>query len=99
MSSLAKIPADTRFKLKPDVAFQSLGAEDESVVLSLQSGQLYTANASTTFFLAAVKQGQTLGEAAQGLCASFEVELEQALADLSSLAEQLLGEGLIERVV
>ena len=98
MASLAKISAETRFKLKPDVAFQSLGAEAESVVLALGSGQLYTANASTTFFLEAVKRGESLGEAAGALCASFEVEPERALADLRGLAEHLLAEGLIERL-
>lgn len=98
MSSLAKIPADSRFRLKPDVAFQALGSEEESVVLALGSGQLYTANASTTFFLDAVKRGQSLDEAAQALCESFEVEPDRALADLAGLAEQLIAEGLIERV-
>lgn len=98
MASLAKISAETRFKLKPDVAFQSLGAAAESVVLSLTSGQLFTANASTTFFLDAVKRGQSVGEASRALCESFEVEPERALADLTALAEQLLSEGLIERL-
>lgn len=98
MSDRMKLSADTRFRLKPDVAFQALGPEEESVVLSLESGQLYTGNATATFFLDAVKRGQSLGEAAQALCEGFEVAPEHALADLQQLARQLLAEGLVETV-
>jgi hypothetical protein len=96
LSQPSKLSANTRFRLKPDVAFQSLGAEEESVVLSLESGQLYTGNPTATFFLAAVKRGQSLGEAAEAMCGAFEVDRERALADLELLAGDLLAEGLVE---
>lgn len=96
MSSSTKLSTDTRFRLKPDVAFQALGPEEESVVLSLDSGQLYTGNPTATFFLTAVKRGQSLGEAARALSEEFEVEPERALTDLEKLAHELLAEGLVE---
>jgi hypothetical protein len=96
--SSTKLSAQTRFRLKPDVAFQALGPEEESVVLSLESGQLYTGNPAATFFLAAVKRGQSLGEAAQAMSEGFEVGPERALEDLQALARELLAEGLVETV-
>jgi hypothetical protein len=40
-----------RLKLANDVTFQSLGPGEETVVLSLNSGYLYTGNETTEAFL------------------------------------------------
>jgi hypothetical protein len=85
----------TRLRLAEDVTYQSLGEDEPTVLLSLTSGYLYTCNETTAAFLDALGDGLTLGQAVDGLLEQFEVSREDLCADLESVAEELIREGLI----
>jgi len=85
----------TRLALSDDVAHQSLGEEQDTVVLSLKSGYLYTCNETSERFLKALDGRRTLGEVVDLLEAEYEVSREKLAEDLCALAEQLLSEKLI----
>lgn len=94
MGSPAK---DAPLRLADDVTFQAVGgSEDDTVVLSLKSGYLYTCNGVTASVLTALQEGQaTLGELADRLMAIYDVDRPQLEADLAELADKLLDEELI----
>ena len=84
-----------RLALSDDVAHQSLGEGQDTVVLSLKSGYLYTCNETTQSFLKALDGRRTLGEAVDLLEAEYDVPREKLGADLAAMAEELLAEKLI----
>ncbi len=87
--------AERRFALADGVTFQPMGEDEDTVVLALGQGQLFTCNGTATDFLAAMQEGLTLGQAAERLVELYGVEPEVAEADLIELAATLLAEGLI----
>ena len=84
----------TRLRLADDVAHQSLGPDQETVVLSLKSGYLYTCNETAAAFLRALDGKRTVGEVLDQLEAHYEVERDELRADMLELAALLLDEGL-----
>ena len=84
-----------RLALSDDVAHQSLGEGQDTVVLSLKSGYLYTCNETTQSFLKALDGRRTLGEAVDLLEAEYDVPRAKLGADLAAMAEELLAEKLI----
>ena len=89
---------DTRLRLAEDVTFQSVGSgENETVVLSLESGVFYTCNETTAAFLKAA-DGKPLGQIVEVLQGQFDVSREKLEADLMELADRLLREKLIVAV-
>lgn len=87
---------DTTLETASAVTRQSLGAE--SVILSLDSGYLYTANPTTEAFLAALDGRRTLRQVAALLAEQFDVPLERLHQDLLTLAGRLLEEQLVVSV-
>jgi len=77
------------------VASETLGPGQDTVVLSLRSGYLYTCNATTAAFLKALDGRRTFAEVVDLLHQQFEVPREKLQRDLTALAEKLLGEELI----
>ena len=78
-----------------DLTYQSLGQGQDTVILSLSSGQLYTCNETAAQFLSAVDGSRTFTQIVQLLGEEFEVSLEQLRNDLNSLAEELIREKLL----
>lgn len=87
--------ASRRFALAEGVTFQPMGDGEDTVVLSLSQGQLFTCNGTATEFLAAVQEGLTLGQAAERIAETYAVERDVAEVDLVDLAATLLAEGLL----
>ena len=85
----------THLRLADDVTFQSLGDDEQTVVLSLGSGYLYTCNQTTQAFLEAMGQGETFGRIVDALFEQYDVTRDELLADLAEMAEKLLDEKLI----
>jgi pyrroloquinoline quinone biosynthesis protein D len=83
------------FSLSPKVSFQALGQGEGAVVLTLESGQLYTCNDTTTAFLSALDGKRTFDTVTGVLEDEFEVDREELRADLTALATHLLDEGVI----
>ncbi len=86
---------DTRLKLAGDVTFQSLGPGEETVVLSLNSGYLYTCNETTEAFLRKLDGRRPLAAVIDLLFDEFQVPREALSADMTELAAKLLEEKLI----
>lgn len=89
------VEATTRLAVSDDVAHQSLGEGEETVVLSLRSGYLYTCNETTQRFLTALDGRRTLGEVVDLLAEEYDVARATLAADLAAMAERLLAEGLV----
>jgi len=92
MSSLSW---NARLKLADDVTFQSLGPGEETVVLSLNSGYLYTCNETAAAFLRGLDGQQPLATVIDRLRDEFEVSPEVLSRDMTELAVKLLEEELI----
>ena len=88
-----------RLKIEDDVAFQSLGSGVETVILSLNSGVLYSCNDTTAAFLSAIDGQLSLEQIIDNLLDKFDVSEEKLMLDISSIANKLLAEKLIRKVV
>ena len=86
---------ETILTLADDVTFQSMGEGQETVVLSLESGYLYTCNATTEAFLKALDGKATLGQILGGLEVRFDVKPERLRKDILALAARMIDEKLI----
>ncbi len=86
---------NARLKLANDVSFQSLGPGEETVVLSLNSGYLYTCNETTAAFLQRLDGRRPLAAVIDLLFDEFQVSREALGADMTELAAKLLEEKLL----
>ena len=86
---------DARLRLADDVTFQSLGPGEETVVLSLNSGYLYTCNETTAAFLQELDGRHPLAAVIDRLFDEFQVSREALSKDMTELAAKLLEEKLI----
>lgn len=87
--------SDVPIRLAGDVTYQSLGDGEDTVILSLGSGELYTCNETTTAFLAELDGSRTLEDIIAVLGEQYDAPEEQLRADFTALAEELEREGLI----
>jgi len=78
-----------------DVTFQSMGPGEQTVVLSLTTGELYTCNETTEAFLKALDGRRTFAQVVGELLSRFEVDAPRLEADLTQLADQMLAERMI----
>jgi len=85
----------TRLARSDDVTFQSMGDGEQTVVLSLATGVLFTCNDTTTRLLQAVDGQRTFGEIVDLLLAEFDVDQTTLRADLAAMAKRLVDEGLL----
>jgi pyrroloquinoline quinone biosynthesis protein D len=77
------------------VTNETLGPGQDTVVLSLRSGYLYTCNETTAAFLKALDGRRTFADVIDLLLEQFEVPRDTLRSDLVALAEKLLAEKLI----
>jgi hypothetical protein len=92
------LPEETILKLADDVTFQSV-SEDQTVILSLTSGYLFTCNGTTASFLAAISKA---GEAGQTACGerrrtgsgprTFGQAIDQLAAEYDAPRDRLLSD-------
>jgi len=78
-----------------DVTFQSMGPGEQTVVLSLTTGELYTCNETAEAFLKALDGRRTFAQIVGELLSRFEVDAPRLEADLTQLADQMLAERMI----
>jgi hypothetical protein len=84
-----------RLQFPSGVAFQSLGADQDAVMMSLSSGFLYRCNASATVVLTAIASGCSVAEATQKLAEEFSISLEQAHRDVDTMVQSLQERNLL----
>lgn len=77
-------------------SFQPLG--DSAVVLRIDSGQLYSANATAQALLSAMDGERTLADITSLLLDDFHVDRDVLERDLLAMSQQLLDDGIVERV-
>jgi hypothetical protein len=92
---MPSLSQNARLKLADDVTFQSLGSGEETVVLSLNSGYLYTCNETTDAFLRRLDGRRPLAAVIDELFDEFQVPREVLSTDMTKLASKLLEEKLI----
>ena len=86
---------NTVLRRAQDVTYQSLGENQDTVILSLDTGQLYTCNHTAEDFLSAVDGTRSFADIIELLAQQFDAPPTQIQEDMSSLAEQMIKEGLI----
>jgi hypothetical protein len=82
-------------RLAREVSFQALGPGQETVILSLSYGWLYTCNDTTAEFLRRLDGRRSLAEVIEELLKLFAVSPESLTRDMTALAEKLLAEKLL----
>jgi pyrroloquinoline quinone biosynthesis protein D len=93
--STPSLSQSVRLRLADDVTFQSLGPGEETVMLSLNSGYLYTCNETTAAFLRGLDGRQSLAAVIDMLFNEFQVPRETLSRDMTALAAKLLDEKLL----
>jgi len=78
-----------------DVTYQSLGPEEDTVILSLRTGQLHTCNETTRVFLDALDRPRRFDEIVDQLHEQYDVTREKLAEDMRFLVESLLREGIV----
>ena len=91
----ATVSDTTRLAMADGVASETLGPGQDTVVLCLRSGYLYTCNETTAAFLKALDGRRTLAEVVDLLYERFDAPRQTLHCDLTALAEKLLAEKLI----
>lgn len=89
------ITDQTRLALAADVTFQGLGPRQETVILSLASGYLFTCSETTAALLRAVDGRRTVAELVDLLLREYDVLREKLRADVLSMAAQLVEKKLL----
>lgn len=87
------VSAESTLVLAPHAVSHVL--EDTVALLDINTGVYYTLDGAGIILMAACGTGTSLTEIAQQVCREYEVDEEQALADLIELAEELVAEGLV----
>ena len=89
------ISDQSRLQLGDNTTFQTMGPGQDTVLLSLSSGYLYTCNETTTAFLQGLDGKRTLAEITSELAGDYDVCPQQLQSDMQAMAERLLAEQLI----
>jgi pyrroloquinoline quinone biosynthesis protein D len=87
------IAGGTVLRMADDASVQHVG--DGAVVLLARSGQLYTCNGTTEAFLEKVDGQRSLDQIIDLLAAEFEVDRPTLVTDMSAMAADLVGEGIL----
>jgi len=84
-----------QLRLADDVTFQAMGPGEQTVVLCMASGQLYTCNDTARSFLEAMDGAKGFDEIVDDLVDEYNVARQQLEVDLRKLADELLAERVI----
>jgi hypothetical protein len=82
-------------RLASDVSHQSLGADEDTVILAFRTGTLYTCNQTAADFLSAVDGRRTFAQIVEKLHATYDAPKDKLRQDLLALAERMTREGLL----
>ena len=83
------------YRLADGVNFQSMGPDQQTVILRLGDGQLYTCNQTTTALLERVDGRRNMATIVADLQDFYDVPPDKLAADLLAMAQRLVGEGLL----
>lgn len=83
----------TRLSVPPQVISRRVG--DETVLLDLESGLYFGVDATGQRIWELAGRGETLGSIVEAIISEFEVERDQAEADVMEFAGTLVARGLL----
>jgi len=86
---------ETILTISENVSYQSMGEGEDTVLLSLTSGRLYTCNQTTTDLLNAIDGKRNFGQIVELVAEQYDVEIGRLRNDLANMAERLESEGLL----
>lgn len=87
---------ETRLKLHEDICIQEMGPEEKTVVLSLETGDLYTCNDTTCEILRIVETApRTFNEITEEMLRRYDVRRDRLEDDLRAIIQHALEEKLI----
>jgi hypothetical protein len=81
--------AARRLKFPTGVAFQSMGDDQDGVMMSLSNGYLYRCNRTACVVLAAIGAGKSIDEAVAELSEKFGVDAALVRRDVDALVATL----------
>ena len=84
---------DTRLSIPPQVISRLVG--DETVLLDLESGVYFGLDGVGKRIWESIGEGLSLGETAAVIVSEYEVEEDQARADVTEFARDLVERGLL----
>ena len=85
-----------RFSLTAGVHYESLGAGEDAVLLSMESGYLYRCNHTAVAMLGLLEQRATFEETVARLSDQFGAEPEQVRRDVAQLVDSLLAARILQ---
>ncbi len=89
------ISASTKLELAPEVIVKTMGEDEGGVLLRRDSGEMFTANDTTIFFLNELDGMKPVKEVAASMANVFEVTAAELEGDLVDLARELLSQNLV----
>jgi Coenzyme PQQ synthesis protein D (PqqD) len=81
-------------RMRPAPSIHTRLFDGELVILDLAHGEYLALDAIGSVLWAGLEAGRTVGDVATEVAAQYDVSLEQATADLETLAEDLVARGL-----
>ena len=82
-------------RARPADAVHSRMFAGELVILDMEGGAYFTLDEIGAALWSGLEAGKTLEQVAEEVVARYQVELPQALADLTALRDELLDRGLL----
>jgi len=89
------ISPETRLAVREDASFQPIGDEGEAVILSFESGQLFTCNKTTRALLEAVSRKGVWADVLDALAARYDAPREKIASDMAAMARRLIDGGIL----
>ena len=86
------------YRLAEDVTYQSMGEDEDTVILSLSTGALFTCNITTAALLEALDGVRPFGAIVDAVAEQFDVARDRLAADLAGIIEQMIERELMVRV-
>lgn len=90
--------AGARLRLAAGVNYQTLGDDEDGVILSLGSGFLYRCNHTAIAILDMLREHPTVDALLDGFAGRFAIDAARAHADVLPLVKHLVEQKLVEKV-
>ena len=89
------ISPSSKLELAPEVIVKAMGEDEGGVLLRRDSGEMFTANDTTIFFLNELDGTKQVKDIAASMANVFEVTAAELESDLVELARELLSQNLV----
>lgn len=91
---MAEMGTEARFACDPEVVGKVI--DGEAIIINLSSGMYYSADEVGGLIWTLFESGHSIGEVAGHVAAHYQVDADQARADIERIAVRLIEEGLVQ---